>query len=133
MRLSYELFRQEQAKYAAQPRPRSARESIVDPGPTACRIDQPGLFEDLEMVRDGGLQQRQAFREVAHADFSLRTDQGDKDAQAIGIGEHFEYAGLFGEVVVADVGRRETAVLHPPTVPNISKFVNIVAAFLKQP
>src|SRR5579875_3833420 len=103
----------------------ATRESVVHPRPPFSRLDQPGVLEHFEMVRDGRLQQLQALGEIADADAGFRARQRDEDTQPVGIGEHFEELRLFGKVVGADVGRRKTATLHAPIIPYPSVVVNI--------
>ncbi len=54
-------------------------------------FDQPGIAQDLEVLRDGGLAQRQGFDEVAHR--ALALDQDVENAATTLLGQHLEGNG----------------------------------------
>src|SRR3954463_1090829 len=47
---------------------RAGRQSVVREAPAPLALEQPGIIEQLEVVRDGGLLEPERLGEVAHAD-----------------------------------------------------------------
>jgi hypothetical protein len=65
-------------------------QAIVDPRAAALTRDEAGLSQDAQMVRNRGLVQREAGREIADADLILGSRERGEDRQPVRIGKGLE-------------------------------------------
>ena len=74
-----------------------AVERVPHPLAPPVAVDEPGVAQDLQVVRDGGLALAEGLDEVAHADLALgRGGQQAQDPQPDRVGEGGEPAGQRG-------------------------------------
>src|SRR3954451_12616953 len=70
---------------------RAGRKSVVGEAPAPLALEQPGIVEQLEVVRDGGLLEPGRLGEVAHADRLAAGPRKDvEDLDAVAVGERLE-------------------------------------------
>src|SRR4051812_19369842 len=70
---------------------RAGRKSVVREAPAPLALEQPGIVEQLEVVRDGGLLEPERLGEVAHADRLAAGPRKDvEDLDAVAVGERLE-------------------------------------------
>src|SRR5450759_1612684 len=65
---------------------RERLDAVADPRPVDFAAEEPGFFEDLEVLRDGRLRQRQLVHDGA-ADAGVLADQDAQDLNAPGVGD----------------------------------------------